>query len=79
MAPKVALDDGAGRSGVHFYPWPKGESTSLQNFVAACGRCNRAKGAQIPSPVQQERLEGRRRTYVTLKDAVAVGERQPLP
>jgi 5-methylcytosine-specific restriction endonuclease McrA len=64
--------------GDHFYPWSKGGSTSLQNFVAACSRCNRAKGAQIPSPGQQERLERRRRTYVTLEVAVAVGERQPL-
>lgn len=64
--------------GDHFYPWSKGGSTSLQNFVAACSRCNRAKGAQIPSPAQQERLERRRRTYVTLEGAVAVGERQPL-
>ena len=65
--------------GDHFYPWSKGGSTSLQNFVAACSRCNRAKGARIPSPGQQERLERRRRTYVTIEDAVAVGERQPLP
>jgi 5-methylcytosine-specific restriction endonuclease McrA len=65
--------------GDHFYPWSKGGSTSLQNFVAACSRCNRAKGAQIPSPAQQERLERRRRTYVTLDGAVSVGERQPLP
>ena len=65
--------------GDHFYPWSKGGSTSLQNFVAACSRCSRAKGAQIPSPAQQQRLEGRRRTYVTLEGAVAVGERQPLP
>lgn len=65
--------------GDHFYPWSKGGSTSLQNFVAACSRCNRAKGAQIPSPAQQERLERRRRTYVTPDGAVAVGQRQPLP
>lgn len=65
--------------GDHFYPWSKGGSTSLQNFVAACSRCNRAKGAQIPSPAQQKRLERRRRVYVTLEDAVAVGERRPLP
>ena len=65
--------------GDHFYPWSKGGSTSLQNFVAACSKCNRAKGAQIPSPGQQERLERRRRTYVTPEDAVPVGERQPLP
>ena len=65
--------------GDHFYPWSKGGSTSLRNFVAACSRCNRAKGAHIPSPGQQERLERRRRTYVTAEDAVAVGERQSLP
>lgn len=65
--------------GDHFYPWSKGGSTSLRNFVAACSRCNRAKGARIPSPSQQERLERRRRTYVALEEAVPVGERQPLP
>jgi len=65
--------------GDHFYPWSRGGATSLQNFVAACSRCNRAKGARIPSPAQQERLERRRRAYVTLDDAVTVGERQPLP
>ncbi|WP_458113500.1 HNH endonuclease [Arthrobacter sp. R1-13] len=65
--------------GDHFYPWSKGGSTSLQNFVAACSRCNRAKSARIPSPGRQERLEGRRRTYFALEEAVSVGERQPLP
>lgn len=65
--------------GDHFYPWSKGGSTSLQNFVAACSRCNRTKGARIPSRGQQLRLERRRRTYVPLEGAVAVGERQPLP
>ncbi|WP_427133474.1 HNH endonuclease [Pseudarthrobacter sp. S9] len=65
--------------GDHFYPWSKGGSTSLQNFVAACSRCNRAKGAKIPSPGQQEGLERRRRTYVSPQVAVVVGERRPLP
>jgi hypothetical protein len=69
----------AAEHGDHFYPWSKGGSTSLQNFVAACSRCNRAKGARIPSPGQQIRLERRRRAYVPLDDAVAAGERQPLP
>lgn len=69
----------AAEHGDHFYPWSKGGSTSLQNFVAACSRCNRAKGARIPSPGQQMRLERRRQTYVPLDAAVAVGERQPLP
>ena len=70
---------GPAEHGDHFYPWSKGGSTSLQNFVAACSRCNRAKGAQIPSPAQQVRLERRRRRYVPPEGAVAVGERQPLP
>jgi hypothetical protein len=65
--------------GDHFFPWSKGGSTSLQNFVAACARCNRAKGARIPSPGQQERLERRRRDYLAPSSYVSVGERQPLP
>ena len=69
----------AAEHGDHFYPWSKGGSTSLQNFVAACSRCNRAKGARIPSPGQQLRLERRRRTYVPPDGAVAAGERQPIP
>jgi hypothetical protein len=65
--------------GDHFYPWSKGGSTRLQNFVAACSRCNRAKGARIPSPAQQERLERRQLAYVEFEDAVRVGERRGLP
>lgn len=65
--------------GDHFYPWSKGGSTSLQNFVPACARCNRAKGARIPSPGRQERLERRRRGYAVPEASVGVGERQPLP
>lgn len=65
--------------GDHFYPWSKGGSTSIQNFVAACARCNRAKGARIPSPGQQSRIERRRREYVSPDGSVSVGERQPLP
>lgn len=65
--------------GDHFYPWSKGGSTSLQNFVAACARCNRAKRARIPSPGQQRRMERRRRDYLPPSASVSVGERQPLP
>ena len=65
--------------GDHFYPWSKGGSTSLQNFVAACARCNRAKGARIRSPGQQQRMERRRREYLPPSSSVGVGERQPLP
>ncbi|MFE4230385.1 HNH endonuclease signature motif containing protein [Arthrobacter sp. NPDC056886] len=63
--------------GDHFYPWFKGGSTSLQNFVVACSRCNRAKGAQNPSPGQQERLVQRRRTYVTLQEHLYVPSPSP--
>ncbi|MFJ4171670.1 HNH endonuclease [Paenarthrobacter sp. NPDC089714] len=38
------------RYGDHFYPWSKGGSTSLRNFVAACGHCNRSKGRPHPKP-----------------------------
>ena len=65
--------------GDHFYPWSKGGSTSLQNFVAACARCNRAKRANIPSPGQQRRMERRRREYLPPSSSVSVGERQRLP
>ena len=65
--------------GDHFYPWSKGGSTSLQNFVAACARCNRAKRARVPSPGQQRRMERRRREYPPPSSSVSVGERQPLP
>nr|WP_246223658.1 HNH endonuclease signature motif containing protein [Pseudarthrobacter psychrotolerans] len=61
--------------GDHFYPWSKGGSTSLQNFVAASARCNRTKGARIPSPGQQGRIEPRRRGYVTPYGSVSIGER----
>jgi 5-methylcytosine-specific restriction endonuclease McrA len=64
--------------GDHFYPWSKGGSTSLQNFVAACARCNRTKGARVPSPGQQARMERRRREYVGPAGSLSVGARQPL-
>lgn len=64
--------------GDHFYPWSKGGSTTLQNFVAACARCNRAKGARIPSPGQQARIERRRRGYVVPESSVCVGDRRRL-
>lgn len=63
--------------GDHFYPWSKGGATSDQNFVAACARCNRAKGARIPSPGQQVRLEKRRTAYVTAGGPLTAGERRP--
>lgn len=65
--------------GDHFYPRSKGGSTSLQNFVAACARCNRTKRASVPSPGQQRRMERRRREYAPPSSSITVGERQPLP
>jgi hypothetical protein len=64
--------------GDHFFPWSKGGSTTMQNFVAACAKCNRTKGARIPSPGQQARIERRRREYVAQADSVSVGERRLL-
>lgn len=64
--------------GDHFFPWSKGGSTNLQNFVAACARCNRAKGARIPSPGRQARMERRRREYVAPDSTASVGERRQL-
>lgn len=64
--------------GDHFYPWSRGGATSLQNFVAACARCNRTKGARLPSPGRQRRLEHRRREYFSPSDSPAVGERRSL-
>lgn len=64
--------------GDHFYQWSKGGSTNLQNFVAACARCNRTKGARIPSPGQQARIERRRREYAATVDSVGLGERRRL-
>ena len=64
--------------GDHFYPWSRGGATSLQNFVAACARCNRTKGARLPSPSRQRRLEHRRREYFSPSDSPTVGERRSL-
>lgn len=61
--------------GDHFYPWSKGGSTTLQNFVAACSRCNRSKGARIPSPSVQRRIERRRLAEGFDAADVLVGER----
>lgn len=61
--------------GDHFYPWSKGGSTSLQNFVAACSRCNRSKAARIPSPSAQLRIERRRLSAGLSTTDILVGER----
>ncbi|MCX2748991.1 HNH endonuclease [Arthrobacter sp. MI7-26] len=64
--------------GDHFYPWSKGGATSLQNFVAACSRCNHAKGVRIPSPGIQKRLGRRRLEYFGAQELVRVGERREV-
>lgn len=66
----------AAEHGDHFYPWSKGGATSLQNFVAACSRCNRAKSARIPSPALQKRIERRRLAAGADASAMLVGERR---
>lgn len=64
--------------GDHFYPWSKGGSTTLLNFVAACPKCNGAKAAKLPTPWAQRRLENRRISYIGPGEAVRVGERGQL-
>lgn len=64
--------------GDHFYPWSKGGSTTLQNFVAACSRCNHSKGARIPSPGAQRRIQRRRLADGLDASAVLVGERESV-
>lgn len=49
--------------GDHWFPWSRGGSTSMANFVAACVKCNLAKGAKVPGAWQTMRLESRRRKY----------------
>lgn len=66
----------AAEHGDHFYPWSKGGATSLQNFVAACSRCNRAKSAWIPSPTLQKRIERRRLAAGADASDLLVGERR---
>ncbi|MET1089847.1 MAG: HNH endonuclease signature motif containing protein [Arthrobacter sp.] len=65
--------------GDHFYPWPKGGSTSLQNFVAACARCNRARARGFPRPVSRQGWndDGGRTLRLTVPSASARGSRRP--
>lgn len=64
--------------GVHFFPWPAGGSTTLENFAAACSRCRRFRGPGCPPPGAQRRLEERRRSYFPPEAAVTAGERNPI-
>lgn len=60
--------------GDHHYPWSKGGSTSMSNFVAACARHNTSKGAKIPTSWQTMRMEARRRKYFPQGLTVKAGE-----
>lgn len=61
--------------GDHHFPWSKGGSTSMTNFVAACARHNTSKGAKIPTAWATMRMEARRRKYFPQGVNVKAGER----
>lgn len=61
--------------GDHWYPWSKGGSTSMANFVAACVKCNLSKGAKVPGAWETMRLESRRRKYFAAGLNTKAGER----
>lgn len=61
--------------GDHHYPWSRGGSTSMANFVAACARHNTSKGAKIPTAWATMRMEARRRKYFPQGVNVKAGER----
>jgi 5-methylcytosine-specific restriction endonuclease McrA len=46
----------------------------MQNFVAACERCNLAKSARMPGPLQRARIHSRRARYFPAGIPTAVGE-----
>ncbi|HEX9087849.1 MAG TPA: HNH endonuclease [Arthrobacter sp.] len=61
--------------GDHHFPWSKGGSTSMANFVAACAKCNTSKGAKVPGFFVTLRMQTRRRRYFPRGSVVAAGER----
>jgi 5-methylcytosine-specific restriction endonuclease McrA len=65
-------------TGDHFFPWKKGGSTVMTNFVAACASCDRSKGTSIPSPTSRQRLEERRHSYFPAGVPVQAGERNEI-
>ena len=66
---------GKAHHGDHHFPWSRGGSTSMTNFVAACARCNTSKGAKIPTAWATMRMEARRRKYFPQGVPVKAGER----
>jgi 5-methylcytosine-specific restriction endonuclease McrA len=63
------------KHGDHHYPHSKGGATTMQNFVAACVRCNTSKGAKVPTFMQTKRIQNRRRSYFPKSVPVTAGER----
>lgn len=63
------------KHGDHHYPHSKGGATTMQNFVAACVRCNTSKGAKVPTLMQTKRIQNRRRRYFPKGVPVIAGER----
>lgn len=61
--------------GDHWYPWSRGGSSSMANFVAACVKCNLSKGARVPGAWETMRLEARRRKYFPAGLSPKAGER----
>lgn len=61
--------------GDHHYPWSRGGSTTMENFVAACGKCNMSKGAKIPTWFATWRMANRRRGYFPKGVPVKAGAR----
>ena len=49
--------------GDHHHPWSKGGATSMENFVAACARCNMSKSNRVPTFWQGWLIARRRRRY----------------
>lgn len=67
--------------GDHWYPWSRGGPTSMENFVAACARCNTSKGAKVPTFWQTQRLAARRRKYypAARQHQITPGARYEIP
>lgn len=65
--------------GDHHYPWSRGGSTTMENFVAACGKCNMSKGAKIPTRFATWRMTMRRRSYFPKGVQIKAGARVRRP
>lgn len=59
--------------GDHHFPHSKGGASSMENFVAACVRCNTSTGAKIPGLMATMRIERRRRKYFPAGISVKAG------